>query len=83
MHCQTQNSKENVIHVESITMNKTNVPTRINQKKKKETRDFWASAVTAVRWGISLETAGNIRLIKTRGARIGTRKKTWNKELQT
>ena len=64
----------NAIHMESVDINKTNVP-RINQKKKQETKNVWANEVTAIRWGINMQTAGNMRLIKTRGQRIGRRKK--------
>ena len=57
-------------------MNKTNVPRRINLKKKKDTRNFLAHVITVVWWGIMLQTDGNMKLIKTRGLRIGRRKKT-------
>ena len=56
--------------------NKTNVLRIINQRKKNETRNFGASAITAARSGIKLQTAGNMRLIKTRGPRIRRKKKT-------
>ena len=56
-------------------INKTNVLRRINQKKKKEIRNFWAGAVTAARWVIRLQTAGNMRLIKIRDSRVRRRKK--------
>ena len=56
-------------------ISKINVLRRINHRKKKKTRNFWESAITVVRWGIRLETAGNTWLIKTRGPRIGRKKK--------
>ena len=40
---------------------------KINLEKKKETRSLQASVITAARWGIKLQTAGNLRLIKTIG----------------
>ena len=63
------------MHVESMGVNKANVLRRINPKNKKETRSVWASVMTAARWGIKLQTAGNSRLINTRGQRIGRGKK--------
>ena len=60
---------------EKYGQKQTNVPRRINQKKKKKERKFQAYSTTAVRRGINLQTAGNMRLIKTRGPRIGRRKK--------
>ena len=54
---------------------KTNALRRINQKKKKETRSLQASLITVIRWGIKLQAAWNLRLIKTRDPRIGRRKK--------
>ena len=57
-------------------MSKTNVPRKINQKKKKETRSLQANVITVVRWGIKLLAAGNSRLIKTGDQRIGQRKET-------
>ena len=56
-------------------INKINVPRRANLRKGIETRSFQASAITVVRWGTKLQTAGNIRLIKTRDPRIGRRRK--------
>ena len=57
-------------------IDKINVPRRINLRKGKETRNFLAHAITVVRWSIRLQTAGNMKPIKTRGPRIGRRKKT-------
>ena len=51
-------------------INKTNVLKRINEKKKKETINFQASSITVERWGIMLQTIGNMMLIKTRGPKI-------------
>ena len=57
-------------------MNKTNVPRRIKQRKKKETMIFLASAIIAVRCDMRLQTTGIMRLIKTRGPRLARKKKT-------
>ena len=56
--------------------NNANVLRRINQKKKMEVSNFQASAITVVRWSIRLQSAGKMKQIKTRGPRIGRRKKT-------
>ena len=53
-----------------------NLLIRVNQRKKKETINFLANAIIAVRWGIRLQTAWSTRLIKTRGPRTGRRTKT-------
>ena len=63
-------------------INKINVPRRINLRKRKETKNVLVSAITAVRRGTSLQTTGNMKQIKTRGPRIGRKKKTWRYELQ-
>ena len=59
----------------SMGISKTNVLRRINPKKKKQTRSFWASVISEEKWGIKLQAAGNSRLIKTRDQRIERRKK--------
>ena len=46
------------------------VPKKNKSEEKKETRNILASAITVVRWGIRLQTFGNMRLIKTRGSKI-------------
>ena len=58
-------------------------PKKNKPRKGKETRNFLVHAITVVSWGASLQTTGNMNSVKTRGQRIGRRKKTWRLELQT
>ena len=55
------NSKEYVIHVESMGINKTNVPIRTKLMKGKETGKFLAHVITAVRQDKRLQITGIMR----------------------
>ena len=73
---ETWNTKENSLHVECMGISKTNVPRRTNLRKEKEARNFLAHTITVVKWGIRLQTAGNMKKKKIRDQKIGKRKMT-------